>query len=302
MLTSNVSLQAGQCIRDCTFNEIGHKADTLSQIIKSVVDLGCQPSSFLRLLKCEKHGFIATCRVFCPFCNTRLLQGCSLLNCPGCCSSRLKSSSETRLCTHKRKTASNSGLITESMISIIGNMVQFGLIDQCIDVTRNQIAMKIRLCTTTDQLCITCGINNMQTLIALGETELARLLVSYYQEIKTPKECRAFLMNGIADFNSSSIEFQFFFASKEDICIDDQYLVTEYMSVLRDTSCCTVSTEESTCSQGASDDIVAEAANDAVGYHPLNDPTAEDIEMMNQELESLRRRSDAAAIGYSLLA
>lgn len=40
----------------------------------------------------------------------------------------------------------------------------------------------------------------------------------------------------------------------------------------------------------------------AVGYHPLNDPTAEDIEMMNQELESLRRRSDAAAIGYSLLA
>lgn len=299
-MKSNVSLLSGQCIRDASLNEVNASAPTLKAIIASVINLGCQPSGFLRLLYCSSHGFITTCRCFCPYCNECILKGCCLDSCSASSAQQLHCDTLTRVCTHKRKTAAHGGLLTENMISIIGNMIQFGLIDQCIDITRNQMDAKIRLCTRTYQLCITCGINNMQTLIAFGEKDLASLLVSYYQEIKTPKECRSFLMDGISKLRSYSIESQYFFSSKDDISLDDQLIIMEYVNVLKDSSSDTISKGASTDDPNSSGDLIAEAADVVIPPDTSNNTDIE-LQRMAEELESLQRRSDAVEIEYSLV-
>lgn len=301
VLNSNVSLMSGQNIRNSFCNELKTTAPTLKSIIASVINLGCQPSSFLRLLYCKSHGFITTCRSFCPYCNIRLLRGCDESYCSARDRQEPNDKTETHICTHKRKTAIYGDLLTESMISIIGNMIQFGLIDQCIDVTRNQMAAKIRLCTRTHQLCITCGINNMQTLIALGEKDLADLLVSYYQEIKTPKECRSFLMESITNLNCDPIESQYFFASTNDSSFDDQQIIMEYMFVLRNSSDPSCSKEASTNTHDSSEDLVAEATDELVGTDSSTNTNDGRLEAMINELESLQRMNDAVAMEYSFV-
>ena len=100
-------------------------------------------------------------------------------------------------CTHHRRTSQYGNPLIKLTLTIVGDLMGNGRIDDLVDVLRSEIQKKIAYCTETGQLCATCGLNSLQNYVALGEKDLARSLKKIYENMRIPAECRGVLYNGL---------------------------------------------------------------------------------------------------------
>ena len=168
--------------------------------------LSCCPNGFNRVVYCGvcKKWYYTT-SVICPMCRhnhqlTILYKGCDTDSCfakqPEHRAFDVDSDTVYQ-CTHHRRTSFYGNLLVKLTLTIVGDMVGNGRIDDLVDVLRSEIQEKIIYCTETGQLCVACGLNSLQNYVALEEKDLASLLQKRYINIKTPGECRLVLSDGL---------------------------------------------------------------------------------------------------------
>lgn len=179
---------------------------TMEELEKMVRKLSCCPNGYNRVVYCGvcKKWYYTT-SVICPACRHNhqlsiIFKGCDTNSCyakqPELKEFDLESDTVYQ-CTHHRRTSLYGNLLIKLTLTIVGDMVENGRIDDLVDVLRSEINKKIAYCQETDQLCVTCGLNSLQNYMALGEKELVSSLKKRYDNIRTPAECRMVLFNGL---------------------------------------------------------------------------------------------------------
>ena len=222
------------------------KMETMEELDQLVRKLSCCPNGFNRVVYCGVcTKWYYTTSVICPVCRhnhqlTILFKGCDTDSCfakqPELRPFDLDSDTVYQ-CTHHRRTSQYGNPLIKLTLTIVGDLVGNGRIDDLVDVLRSEIQKKIAYCTETGQLCVACGLNSLQNYIALGEKDLARSLKKRYENMRTPTECRGVLYNGLKRMKEmESIEMLIFL--KKATLTPEQLLqyMTHYQEILRSAS------------------------------------------------------------------
>ena len=222
------------------------KMETMEELDELVRKLSCCPNGFNRVVYCGVcTKWYYTTSVICPMCRhnhqlTILFKGCDTNSCfakqPELRPFDLDSDTVYQ-CTHHRRTSQYGNLLIKLTLTIVGDLVGNGRIDDLVDVLRSEIQKKIAYCTETGQLCVACGLNSLQNYIALGEKDLARSLKKRYENMRTPAECRGVLFDGLNIMKKENSVERVVFLKKIPVTPERvmQYM-THYQEILRSSS------------------------------------------------------------------